>query len=428
MRRIFGNYGVVEDVDIKRPPPGTGNAYAFVRFENLDQANRCKVELSGQYIGKFQVKIGYGKATPTTRIWVGGLGSWTSLAQLEREFDRFGAIKKIEYNKGDSHAYILYETIEAAQAAVQDMRGFCLGGPDRRLKTDFVDTNPPTAHPPAKNSSKNSGYDGGSSRGADDYDANWNNGSDDYRGAGSSSRRGRSSYTAEKRASNYSRGSEPDDWNAPPARRGDDFDPRGGSRSPSAEDGGSASSRLAGYRTLTEVARRVPANWTGALVLKNSFFPAKLHATAGEPSIADLLLRDEKGQPHLRITQRLRLDPPKLEDVSRRITASASHAIFLGLPGSSSSSGGATSPTEDQSSSSVQSRPLRNLVTYLKQKEAAGVISLANKEAGDVTGVLYAFPPCSFAADLLRRSAPSLTDETLKEDHLVIVVVKGGTA
>lgn len=104
------------------------------------------MELSGQYIGKFQVKIGYGKATPTTRIWVGGLGPWTSLAQLEREFDRFGAIKKIDYNakNGDSHAYILYETIEAAQAAVQDMRGFCLGGPDRRLKTDFVDTNPPS--------------------------------------------------------------------------------------------------------------------------------------------------------------------------------------------------------------------------------------------------------------------------------------------
>ncbi len=43
LRRIFGHYGLVEDVDIKRPPPGTGNAYAFVRFENLDQANRCKV-------------------------------------------------------------------------------------------------------------------------------------------------------------------------------------------------------------------------------------------------------------------------------------------------------------------------------------------------------------------------------------------------
>ena len=38
---------IVDDIDIKRPPPGTGNAYAFVRFQTLDMAHRCKVELSG---------------------------------------------------------------------------------------------------------------------------------------------------------------------------------------------------------------------------------------------------------------------------------------------------------------------------------------------------------------------------------------------
>ena len=431
LRRIFGNYGTVEDVDIKRPPPGTGNAYAFVRFENLDQANRCKVELSGQYIGKFQVKIGYGKATPTTRIWVGGLGSWTSLAQLEREFDRFGAIKKIEYNKGDTFAYITYETIEAAQAAVQDMRGFCLGGPDRRLKTDFVDTDPPTAHPPSAKKGGASSHDASGSKGTgEDYDASWNNGDDPLHRSGSSRQPGSGRSGYDKRP-NYRNSGPPDggdDWSAPPSRRPpppDEFDTARASRSPSNERRSDDSGRFAGMRTLTEVTRRSPSNWTGALVLKNSFFPTKLHATSGDAAIADLLLRDEKGQPHLRITQRLRLDPPKLEDVSRRVAASASHAVFLGLPTSTSN---AASPVEgDASSTSVQSRPLRNLVAYLKQKEAAGVISLANKES-DVTGVLYAFPPCPFAIDLLRRSAPQLTDETLKEDHLVIVVVKGGTA
>ena len=142
LRRIFSKYGIVDDIDIKRPPPGTGNAYAFVRFQTLDMAHRCKVELSGQYIGKFQCKIGYGKATPTTRIWVGGLGPWTSVAQLEREFDRFGAIKKIDYIKSDTNAYILYDSIDAAQAAVKEMRGFPLGGPDRRLRVDFADVTP----------------------------------------------------------------------------------------------------------------------------------------------------------------------------------------------------------------------------------------------------------------------------------------------
>jgi RNA-binding protein 15 len=32
LKRIFGKYGIVDDIDIKRPPPGTGNAFAFVRY------------------------------------------------------------------------------------------------------------------------------------------------------------------------------------------------------------------------------------------------------------------------------------------------------------------------------------------------------------------------------------------------------------
>ena len=82
---------------------------------------------------------------------MGGLGAWTSSVQLEGEFDRFGAIKKIEYTKGDNHAYIQYETIDAAQAAVKEMRGFPLGGPDKRLRIDFADSGEPApAQPPFK--------------------------------------------------------------------------------------------------------------------------------------------------------------------------------------------------------------------------------------------------------------------------------------
>ena len=72
----------------------------------------------------------------------------------------------------------------------------------------------------------------------------------------------------------------------------------------------------------------------------------------------------------------------------------------------------------------VTQTALRNLVSYLKQKEAAGVISLQNRWGGrwdniwmllrfmfflfretEQSGVLYAFPPCAFSMDLLRRSS-----------------------
>ncbi|XP_046388440.1 RNA-binding protein spenito [Ischnura elegans] len=498
LRRIFGRYGIVEDIDIKRPPPGTGNAYAFVRYQNLDMAHRAKVELSGQYIGKFQCKIGYGKVTPTTRIWVGGLGPWTSIPGLEREFDRFGAIKKIDHVKGDGHAYILYDSIDAATAAVKEMRGFPLGGPERRLRVDFADVTPAFGYKARPYSTEEVTAAGdfrarGPPVGREDYTAfepgyeTWTDGVEyayptatatgrggggGYRGRGGAwgDRRGggrgggyRGTYPAD--------GYREEDWVKRPAGTGaeaGEFDVLGGraagggsrrqsSRSPEhGEDrsprspgerrrprsgdsdspegrrvGGSSNRHLNGAltsaRSLPDIARKSEVAWTGALILKNSLFPAKFHQTDGDSSIvggaggAGGLLRDEEGRPQLRITQRLRLDQSKLEDVSKRIASSSSHAIFLALSGSTVSVAGTG---ED---SAVQTRPLRNLVSYLKLKEAAGVITLASKET-DAAGVLYTFPPCPFSVELLRRTAPNLSEEGLREDHLVIVVVRGGSA
>ncbi|KAJ8924431.1 hypothetical protein NQ315_007227 [Exocentrus adspersus] len=425
LRRIFGRYGVVEDIDIKRPPPGTGNAFAFVRFNTLDMAHRAKVELSGQYIGKFQCKIGYGKATPTTRIWVGGLGPWTSIPQLEREFDRFGAIKKIDYVKGDNQALILYDSIDAAQAAVKEMRGFPLGGPERRLRTDFADVTPGVPYRPKPP------YAGEDYRRDADYDY-------DYEGGEGSSAyryRGRQAYPERRAGSRgpyrYPDGAAEDEWGRTRdveydrrrsgSRGVDRSRSRSARRSPDSDsDSGSRrAGLLASSRTLPEVARKCTTIWQGALILKNSLFPAKFHLIDGDTDIVESLMKDEDGKHQLRITQRLRLDQPKLEDVQKRISSASSHAIFLGLAGSTAS------VTNDDAT--VQTRPLRNLVSYLKQKEAAGVISLLNKET-EATGVLYSFPPCPFSTELLKRTCPNLSDEAIKEDHLIIVVVRGGTA
>ncbi|XP_056639015.1 RNA-binding protein spenito isoform X1 [Diorhabda carinulata] len=419
LRRIFSRYGVVEDIDIKRPPPGTGNAFAFVRFNTLDMAHRAKVELSGQYIGKFQCKIGYGKATPTTKIWVGGLGPWTSVPQLEREFDRFGAIKKIDYVKGDNQALILYDSIDAATAAVKEMRGFPLGGPERRLRTDFADVTPGITYRPKPPYASAEDYRAREVEYDFDYDR------DPYRARPFPEKRGGS-----RDPYRYPEGRE-DEWGR---TRDPEFDrqrstsrgfPRSRSRSPrrspdsDSDSGSRRAGLLASSRTLPEVARKCTTIWQGALILKNSLFPAKFHLMDGDTDIVEGLMKDEEGKHQLRITQRLRLDQPKLEDVQKRISSASSHAIFLGLAGSTAS------VTNDDAT--VQTRPLRNLVSYLKQKEAAGVISLLNKET-EATGVLYSFPPCPFSTELLKRSCPNLSDEAIKEDHLIIVVVRGGTA
>lgn len=107
-------------------------------------------------------------------------------------------------------------------------------------------------------------------------------------------------------------------------------------RSPDSDSDSSSrrNGALSAARTLTDVARKCLTIWNGALILKSSLFPAKFHLTDGDSDIVEQLMKDEDGKPHLRITQRLRLDQSKLEDVQKRISTSSSHAIFLGLAGS----------------------------------------------------------------------------------------------
>ena len=109
---------------------------------------------------------------------------------------------------------------------------------------------------------------------------------------------------------------------------------------------------LGGAKSITDLAKRVEKSWEGGLILKNSLFPTKLLLTEGEMEVVEQLMPDEQDKPYLKITQRLRLDQAKLDDVSKRISSSTSHAIFLTL----ASSSGQVPITDG---AEVQSRPLR---------------------------------------------------------------------
>ncbi|XP_030917618.1 RNA-binding protein 15, partial [Geospiza fortis] len=283
LRRAFDRFGVITEVDIKRPGRGQTSTYGFLKFENLDMAHRAKLAMSGKVLLRNPIKIGYGKATPTTRLWVGGLGPWVPLAALAREFDRFGTIRTIDYRKGDSWAYIQYESLDAAQAACTHMR--------------------------------------------------------------------------------------------------------------------------------------------------NSNFPSNMHLLQGDLGVASsLLVEGATGGKvaQLKITQRLRLDQPKLDEVNRRIKVAGpnGYAILLAVPGASdnrSAAGAAEAAT-----TSTQT-PLRNLVSYLKQKQAAGVISLpvgGNKDKEN-SGVLHAFPPCDFSQQFLDSTAKALAKS--EDDYLVMIIVRGAS-
>ncbi|EYC19726.1 hypothetical protein Y032_0023g682 [Ancylostoma ceylanicum] len=147
IRKVFERYGKIEDIDIKTPA-NTDAAYAFVMFQTLEQAMDAKHGEHDRAIrpGTVRCKIGYGKSqfyrersnAVSRRLWVGGLGSWTTADVLAKEFDRYGPIESLEYENGAEFAYIRFTDTNAATDACRAMKNFPLGGRDRCIMVDFA--------------------------------------------------------------------------------------------------------------------------------------------------------------------------------------------------------------------------------------------------------------------------------------------------
>ncbi|XP_039604470.1 RNA-binding protein 15 [Polypterus senegalus] len=543
IRRAFDRFGVITEIDIKRPDikrpiRGQTSTYGFLKYENLDMAHRAKLAMSGKVLCRNIIKIGYGKATPTTRLWVGGLGPWVPLAALAREFDRFGTIRTIDYRKGDSWAYIQYESLDAAQAACTHMRGFPLGGPDRRLRVDFADTEhryqqqylqplplphydvvaesfvhrvaqeplrgrertPPALHfrerelypaadwvAPSARDRVRAGYEQldhldrerrpreswslererelqnrdqtrkrrllEESRHLDRSPERRRHCPSLERSPGGSSSRDGGRYSDSERPLRSERTSPARDRHASAERS--QSEKRAGDRLKNAnltetntggtsererkrkfsdtskspakkEEKFEASSSKPAAQQKPDSNQKLCLAWQGMLLLKNSNFPSNMHLLEGDLNVATSLLVDSSAGgkvAQLKITQRLRLDQPKLDEVNRRIKVAGptGYCVLLAVPGKSEGS----SSVSDQAASTQ--RPLRNLVSYLKQKQAAGVISLpiGGSKDKDNAGVLHAFPPCDFSQQFLDSSAKALTKT--EEDYLVMIIVRGAS-
>ncbi|VDD81201.1 unnamed protein product [Mesocestoides corti] len=415
LRQIFDVYGILEDIDIKRPQSSNSNepTYAFLKYVNVSMAYRAKLGMAGKRIAGYICKIGYGKVTPTRCLWVGGLGPWANYPMFASVVERFSRPRKIIWPSGKGYANILYSSTDAAAAAAAALRGYPLGGSSHRLRVDFTDE----AH---------------------------------MLGTGTidSLRRGRTTGNGGERVHHS-------------VRRDTHRRPRSISRSPirapsrrsssasvakSATPCPSSQSRsstpavaipdnmtLESASTIEDVASCLAGPvWRAVFVLKKSNFSCRLHAVSGDSALADQLFprqrpkppqtppddEDENGQddrrsapspgdnsidpPLLRISQRMKMDPAKLEDVRKRMKSVGDSGYCVLL----------ATEAANEISSDNHSRPLRDLINYLASKEAAGVV-LMNPEQqqqqqqddgrgeSESTGVLHVLPPSDFAVSLL---------------------------
>ncbi|VDK49609.1 unnamed protein product [Anisakis simplex] len=276
LRRVFEKYGRVEDVDIKNPPE-TNAAYAFILFQTLEQSMNAKQSEHDRSIrpGTARCKIGYGKSQPSNRLWIGGLGPWTSAEYLAKEFDRYGLIDRLEYDEGSDYAYIRFADQNAAMDACRAMKGFPLGGRDRCIIVDF-----------AKDDQK------------DDRKRRRSH-SGDISIASSRKRRGP---------------------RTPPLECGSlihDGDSRGSSPSHGVID------------TVDELERCIASTWQGFVVLKKTEYAVRLHRISGTEHLLQKLLRDSSDGSaiKLHITQRLPL--ASQEALEERLISSSKKQLSL---------------------------------------------------------------------------------------------------
>ena len=351
LQSLFEKYGKVTDVEVKKQKDGF-SSYAFVKYSDVQDAARAKDELNGFCTGKNVLKIGYGKGVMSHRIWVGGLGSWTKLAELEHEFDRFGKITKLEYNEGDYHAYVMYETLDAANAALSQMKGYPLGGPEYRITVDYSD-------PGSPNTTRKHRFT-----------------SPDIEATGTE---------------------------------------RNGNKPPSPKKKAVATKKEPVVESLSELCKRYFVAWKGSIVLKSNAFSVKLYLVGGDPGVAEKLLRNSSLGTIIRITQRLKLEKPKLEQLNQKLAAAGAsgHCILVAM----------TTSISQELPDDITHRPLKHLLQYFIQKQAAGISAIGN-DGDDTHGVLHTFPPCEFAQAKLLKAAPTLNPEATKEDYLVMILVK----
>lgn len=169
-------------------------------------------------------------------------------------------------------------------------------------------------------------------------------------------------------------------------------------------------------KSVIDLKRFLDSSWTGYFKLKRESFPMRFFFLSGDHDMLDKLL---KHQLQLHITQRTRLETSKVDDFEKRLNnennSDINFSILIGLPTDST-------PRNSHGEEIGKIAPLQNLIEYLDQKEAAGVISLndeassmsnssnsKSKPSAPVANMNIFTPNCLFIQKLLKQLMPDLS-------------------
>ncbi|XP_045477804.1 protein split ends isoform X2 [Harmonia axyridis] len=170
------------------------------------------------------------------------------------------------------------------------------------------------------------------------------------------------------------------------------------------------------HTALGELLKHHKQMWQGLLALKNDQAAVQMYFLSGNDHIAKCSLptNTDGSTPPLRIFQRMRLEPPQVEGVTRKMQIEKEHAILMALPCG-----------KDHEDVMTNNTNLANgLINYLHQKQAAGIVNVAAPGTTQPPAfVVHIFPKrCSFVETNLGRIAPRLLEGFKEFSYLLIVI------
>uniref|UniRef100_A0A8D8SFH5 Protein split ends n=1 Tax=Cacopsylla melanoneura TaxID=428564 RepID=A0A8D8SFH5_9HEMI len=170
--------------------------------------------------------------------------------------------------------------------------------------------------------------------------------------------------------------------------------------------------------------RRYPVMWQGELVLKSDQAFVQMHYVFGNHLLARdaLPLATAEGglspTPTFRFAQRMRLEQTQIDGVVRKMQTDGEHCMLLALPC------GRTEVDVVQQSAYLQS----GFITYLQQKQAAGIVNIAAPGTQQAAYIVHVFPSCEFANNSLAQIDAQLLKKVSELTYLVIIIATTATS
>ncbi|XP_011074231.1 flowering time control protein FPA-like [Sesamum indicum] len=137
LKHLFAAHGEVIGINLFPP-----RRYAFVHFKETEGATLARHGLQGYVLHGKPLVINFAKPAKLSNIlWVGGINQCVSKEELQKEFVKFGQIKKFRYLRDQHIAYIYYMSVEEAAEALKSMNGKPISGD--KIHVDFLKSQSP---------------------------------------------------------------------------------------------------------------------------------------------------------------------------------------------------------------------------------------------------------------------------------------------